>query len=61
MFEKLLQQDIDEFVKDWNMHPIRKNKLSAGPWGRPNDMYDMPTLYGKTFYYVESCRTQLNL
>lgn len=43
---KLVQQDLDGFVLDWNNHPIRKNLLMQSPHGRPNDMYDMPALYG---------------
>ena len=46
-FGALLQADLDAFVEEWNAHPIRKNRHAPSPHGRPNDMYDMPTLYGK--------------
>ena len=46
VFGKLLQKDMEEFVKDWNSHLICPNQNIASPNGRPNDIYDMPSIYG---------------
>ena len=46
-FGRVLQKDLDAFVSDWNAHPIRRNRHSSSPHGRPDDIYDMPELYGK--------------
>lgn len=46
VFGNLLQKDLEEFVSDWNTHPIRKNRAMDTPHGRPVDIYDMPELYG---------------
>jgi len=47
VFGSVLQNDIDDFIDDWNNHCIRKNRFSEGPFGRPNDIYSMPQTYGK--------------
>ncbi len=54
---KMLQEELSEFVHFWNTHRIRKNKLTLTPSGIPNDLYDMPELFGKfsiqfTFYKI---------
>ena len=46
VFVPLLQKDLKEFVEDWNTHPIRCNKQSDSPSGRPEDMYSLPVIYG---------------
>lgn len=48
MFGRLLQNDLDDFVIDWNSHPIRPNSNLDSPCGCPSDIYDMPTLYGES-------------
>lgn len=58
VFGDLLRQDLDEFVADWNAHPIRLNKSTRSPHGRPVDIYDMPELhYGK---YISECISVLS-
>ena len=60
IFGTILQQDMDNFVDDWNMHLIRPSRNDNSPSGRPCDMYDMPSLFGmlqaflnnRTFYCV---------
>ncbi len=47
VFGYLLQKDLDDFVADWNTHPIRPNSNLASPHGCPSDSYDMPTLHGE--------------
>ena len=51
-FGNLLQRDLDAFVEEWNAHPIRKNRHAPSPHGCPNDIYDMPTLYGKSDMFL---------
>lgn len=43
----LLEKELDDFVFFWNSHLIRKNKLSQSPSGVPNEMHELPALYGK--------------
>ena len=47
VFGSLLEQDLDAFVTEWNTHPIRPNVNTDSPHGRPDNIYDMPTLHGK--------------
>ena len=47
IFGTILQQDMDNFAKDWNEHPIRPNHNVNSPSGRPSDIYDMPSLFGE--------------
>lgn len=47
MFGSLLQRDLDAFVVEWNTHPIRPNPNVDSPPGRPDDIYDMPTIHGE--------------
>ena len=49
VFGDLLHKDLEEFVSDWNSHPIRKNRAVTTPHGCPIDIYDMPELYGKSY------------
>ena len=41
-----MEQDIKDFVQDWNTHPIRSNHNVASPCGRPDDMYEVPEMFG---------------
>ena len=45
-FLAVLQSDLEEHVHYWNTHHIRPSRLASCPSGRPDDMYDMPQLYG---------------
>ena len=47
VFGHLMQADLDEFVEDWNNHPMRPNRNLDSPCGCPADIYDMPTLHGE--------------
>ena len=44
-----LRQELNDFVIYWNSHLIRKNKLTQSPSGVPNEMYEVPSLYGMLF------------
>ena len=44
--EKILEQELHEFQHFWNTHHIQKNRQSASPHGIPNDLYEMPELFG---------------
>ncbi|XP_065901982.1 uncharacterized protein [Dysidea avara] len=46
VFGELLQKDLNEFVAEWNSHPIRKNRHARSSHGCPDDIYDMPVLHG---------------
>ena len=46
VFGRLIQQDMDEFMSDWNRHPIRPTRTADCPPGRPEDLYDMPEEFG---------------
>ena len=45
-FLPVLMRELEEFVSLWNSHHIRPTRLAACPSGRPDDMYDMPQLFG---------------
>ena len=45
-FGNLLQDDLEDFVADWNSHYLRKSRNPGSPYGRPDDIYSMPALYG---------------
>ena len=46
-FFPALKHELEEFVALWNSHTIRKTRLAASPSGRPDDLYDMPELFGE--------------
>ena len=46
-FFPVLKHELEEFVELWNSHHIRKTRLAASPGGRPEDLYDMPELFGE--------------
>ena len=45
-FAKVLQQELDEFVSEWNSHRIRYNRRADCPAGIPDDLFDMPECVG---------------
>lgn len=55
VFGNLLKKDIEEFVTDWNNHPIRRNCRSSCPHGRPADIYSMPILHGIIHSKIKNC------
>ena len=50
LFVPLLRKDLIEFMSDWNEHPMQKNR-SVSPSDRPNDLYSIPSIYGKRILY----------
>ena len=46
-FVPVLERELNEFRDSWNSHTIRKNRNSNGPAGKPEDLYDMPAMYGR--------------
>ena len=42
-----IRKDLQEFVEYWNSHTIRPTSGASCPSGRPDDLYDMPSVYGK--------------
>lgn len=38
-----------EFVHYWNTHLIRKNKQCQTPSGIPDEMHNMPSMYGMVY------------
>ena len=50
-------KDLNEFVLQWNTHPIWNNHLADCPSGIPVDMYEIPDAFGKhykkfNYYYI---------
>ena len=43
----LVEKELNEFKDSWNNHRIRANDKTALPSGIPNDLYWMPSVYGK--------------
>ena len=46
----VIRRDLEEFVCFWNSHPIRKTSGASCPSGRPDDLYDMPQVFGRLYY-----------
>ena len=49
---KLLQKELDEFLLYWNNHLIRQSRNANSPAGYPDDMYDMPELFGQCILFL---------
>ena len=46
-FYGILQDELDEIMKAWNQHRIRRTRTSEGNNGVPDVMYFLPNRYGK--------------
>ena len=46
-FYGILQDELDEIMKAWNQHRIRRTRTSEGSNGVPDVMYFLPNRYGK--------------
>ena len=42
----MVQRDIEAFVNYWNTHNIRPSRNALCPSRRPDDIFDMPQVYG---------------
>ena len=42
-----LEKELEAYVHYWNSHLMRKNRNIPSPSGVPNEMYELPSLYGK--------------
>lgn len=51
IFTPLIQHDLDDFVKSWNQHRIRKQRNREFDGGVPNDMYCLPRRFGTITEY----------
>ena len=45
-FGPLIQQELDNFVNEWNNHSIRQSKMAEAPGGKPNVLFEFPELNG---------------
>ena len=46
----VVRRDLQEFVEYWNTHHIRSSSRAFCPSGRPDDMFDMPQIYGNYLF-----------
>lgn len=44
----MFQDELDEYIKVWNHHHIRKTHNEVLNYGRPSLMYEIPESYGST-------------
>ena len=51
-FLPLIQREVQDFMMYWNTHHIRPSHMALCPSGRPDDMFDMPQLYGMIYIYT---------
>ena len=51
VFLPILKKELNNFMDFWNTHQIRFNRLARCPSGRPDDLYDMPQLFGNMFVW----------
>ena len=42
----LLRKSLNDFKDRWNSHRIRTNRVAGCPDGVPEDLYNLPQLYG---------------
>lgn len=47
-FGQFIQNELDQFLEEWNSHRIRPSKKADAPAGIPNVMYHFPSLTGKS-------------
>ena len=52
IFGPLIEADIKDFVQDWNTYSIHSNNNTASPCGRPDDMYQVPEMFGELALYI---------
>ena len=45
VFAKLIQKELDDFLRHWNSHVIRPSQNTESPGGYPDDLYDVPELF----------------
>lgn len=50
----MLQNELDQIVKEWDVHKIRKTKNAVSPSGRPYVMFRFPEIYGCEDYLLEA-------
>ena len=55
-----LRRDIEEFVQYWNSHYIRPTSGARCPPGRPDDLYEIPAMYGKQALFTGAFSACLN-
>lgn len=46
-FLPILKKDLHSFMMFWNSHHIRPSRMATCPNGCPDDLFDMPQLYGE--------------
>ncbi|KAJ8024994.1 hypothetical protein HOLleu_35071 [Holothuria leucospilota] len=46
-FTKVIQEELNQIVLEWNAHPIRRSRNAGAPFGRPLVMHSAPGLYGR--------------
>ena len=42
----VIESELNDFVRHWNSHQLRANRLTGTPSAIPDDLYEMPRLYG---------------
>ena len=45
----VVRRDLQNFKEYWNTHHIRPSRRAYCPSGRPDDMFEMPQVYGNFF------------
>lgn len=51
-FTKIIQDELDQIVEEWNAHHIRRSRNVTGPSGCPFIMYHIPEIYHSRNYAV---------
>ncbi|KAK5647929.1 hypothetical protein RI129_002821 [Pyrocoelia pectoralis] len=60
-FLKIIQEELDTVVIEWNTHKISGSKNSVCPRGRPFIMYHMPQLFGTKNYLCQLPRQPVDM
>lgn len=58
-FLNIIQQQLNNTKKHWNLHTIRKMKNNVCPSGIPNVLYECPSLYKTEDFKFSLCHESL--
>ena len=60
-FGHLIQQQLNSFLFEWNMHRIRPSNMAEAPCGIPNILYNFPELKGMHMPTIPMVHLYLNI
>ena len=49
-FIPIIQSDLDNLCREWNVHRVQRNHHTDSPCGKPNVLFYQPELFGTVHY-----------